>query len=320
MNQHTASTAPSEPRAGQGVHACVLLAGGLRPSPLALATGRNVLDLFVTESRSLLDVWLARLESLGTFPVRIVYGQGVPCPTTPPKDAWPELTVESEPQGFRGPAGVLRDVCAEYPADATLVVGEAGRFVSSDLTELLREHARKSVDATIAVNPDGSPAGVFVIRRSALDCVNRLGFMDLKEQWLNKVLATGGKVVAHELRGQGAMLVRTREGLLDAARVASGVSSPEDALAPVVHQRGSPGISGFSVVCAGARVAAGAIVHDAVVMPGAEVGEDAVVVRSVVAPGVRIENGSEMIDVVAGAGGVRSDRWAASTKRLREER
>jgi ADP-glucose pyrophosphorylase len=55
-------------------------------------------------------------------------------------------------------------------------------------------------------------------------------------------------------------------------------------------------------------------------MPGAEVGERAIVVRSIIAPGVRVENGAELIDVVVGANGARSDLWAASTKRLREER
>lgn len=301
------------------VAACVLLAGGLRPSALVLATGRNVLDLFATESRSVLDIWLTRLSALGAFPVRVVYGGENPAPTTPPRENWPGLTFEPEPHGYRGPAGILRDLCADYPGESTVLVGEAARFVSCEIGELLREHRRRNADATLGMNADGSPAGVFAIRRSALDCVGRVGFMDLKEQWLNKVLSSGGSVYAHELRGAGALPLRSRTELLDAARVASGLSRPEHSFAPVSHVRGERSATGATIVCAGARVASSAILHDAVVMPGAEVGEDAVVVRSIVAPGVRVENGSELIDVVAGAQGARSDRWAASTKRLRAE-
>jgi NDP-sugar pyrophosphorylase family protein len=161
---------------------------------------------------------------------------------------------------------------------------------------------------------------VFALRRAALDLVNRLGFMDLKEQWLTKMLAAGGKAFAHPLRGRGAMPLRTRRNLLDAARVGAGLDVSERVAEPVSRRRTERGVSGATVLCAGARVAASAVVHDAVVMPGAEVGEDAVVVRTIVAPGVRVENGSELIDVVAGPSGPRSDEWSQSLKRLRANR
>ncbi len=314
------------------IAACVLLAGGLRPSPLVLATGRNILDLYTTEMRSNLDVWLARLEPLGKMPVRVVHGGEAPAPMTPPKDGWPDLTIERDPEGYRGPGGLVRDLCVDYPGESTVLVGEASRFVSCDISELVREHRRKNADATVGMNSDGSPAGIFAIRRSALDLIGPVGFVDLKEQWLTKVISTGGAVRAHELRGSGAMVLRTRADLLAAARVACGAGVGMPAMEPVFlnHDRyeGSTGKrsagggvqSGFSVICAGARVASSAFIHDAIVMPGAEVGERAIVVRSVIAPGVRVENGAELIDVVAGADGARSDQWAASTKRLRDER
>ncbi len=310
------------------IAACVLLAGGLRPSPLVMATGRNILDLYTTETRSNLDVWLARLEPLGAMPVRVVYGGEAPAPTTPTRDSWPGLTIEKDPEGYRGPAGLVRDLCRDYPGESTVLVGEASRFVSCDISELVREHRRKNADATVGMNSDGSPAGIFAIRRSALDLVGPVGFVDLKEQWLTKVISSGGEVRAHALRGAGAMILRNRSDLLDAARVACGVGVGAPSIEPVFLNHGSDDANapsggdqgGFSVICTGARVASSAFIHDAIVMPGAEVGERAIVVRSVIAPGVRVENGAELIDVVAGATGARSDQWAASTKRLREER
>jgi NDP-sugar pyrophosphorylase family protein len=320
------------PQAPGAIAACVLLAGGLRPSPLVLATGRNILDLYATEMRSNLDVWLARLEPLGKMPVRVVHGGDTPAPMTPTRDAWPDLTIERDPAGFRGPGGVIRDLSVDYPGESTVLVGEASRFVSCDISELVREHRRKNADATVGMNSDGSPAGVIAIRRSALDYIGPVGFVDLKEQWLTKVISSGGAVVAHPLRGAGAMLLRTRSDLLAAARVACGKVQGAPVIEPVFLHAGGPQAAdtsddtipnsqnGFSVICAGARVASSAFIHDAVVMPGAEVGERAIVVRSIIAPGVRVESGAELIDVVAGANGARSDQWAASTKRLREER
>lgn len=309
-------------RRGAQVSVCVLLAGGLRPSPLVLSTGRNVLDLSFTETRSVLDLWLARLGAIGgsgaggSFPVRVIYGGQAPAPTTPPREHWDELTVEREPSAYRGPAGVLRDVCEGLPGDATILVGESGRFMTSDLSEFVREHARRDSWITVGVNPDGSPGGVFAVRGSALELVNRVGFMDLKEQWLNKAIAAGVRVMAHPLSGRGAPILRTRLDLLHAARIASGGGGFRSSTDAVVRNAGDPPAGGGSVVCEGARVASSAIVHDSVLMPGSEVGERALVVRSVVAPGVRVEPEAELIDVVAGSGGVRSDEWSASPRRM----
>lgn len=310
-------------QAGRGplIARCVLLAGGLRPAPLVVSTGRNILDLSFTETRSVLDLWLARLAPLGAgFEVRVVSGGETPAPTTPPREPWDSLVIEREPSGFRGPAGVVRDVCADLPSDATVLVGESGRFVMCDLVELVREHLRRQAGVTVGVNPDGSPCGVFALRRETLELVNRVGFMDLKEQFLNKALAAGVEILAHPMSGRGVPPVRTRLDLLDAARLAAGMSPAVSNLDPAVRNAGDGAVGGATVVCEGARVASSAIVQDSVLMSGAEVGERAVVVRSVVAPGVRVEPGAELIDVVVGAGGARTDEWSASPRRMHASR
>jgi ADP-glucose pyrophosphorylase len=60
----------------------------------------------------------------------------------------------------------------------------------------------------------------------------------------------------------------------------------------------------FSIVEDGARIAAGARLHDSVVLDGAEVCRNAVIVRSVVCPGARVPANATIVDRLISSHGV----------------
>ena len=68
--------------------ACLLLAGGLKPSPLVSQTGGSVLDLYLRPGCTVMGLWLDRFQELaahiGQLPdIRVVHGAATP----PPSDA-----------------------------------------------------------------------------------------------------------------------------------------------------------------------------------------------------------------------------------------
>lgn len=207
----------------RGIDAVIFLAGGLLPSPLELLLGHGALDIKARDGRTLLRRWL---DLLGAHPPQARPARCiVACSTSMPRAAVAEarrgeipVEIARDLTDSRGPAGALRDLSEHFPARATLLVIEASRWPACDLATLVREHHRRSAAVTVGRNPDGTPAGVYAIRRHALDLVPTLGYMDLKEQWLPAVVRQEEIVLTCNLPAPGCPPLRTIEQLRAADR------------------------------------------------------------------------------------------------------
>ena len=272
----------------------LLMAGGPRPSELAAASGLSTLDLSVDGRQTLLEVWLSRLADLSdrwgeNAGVRVVYCARTPRPGSPRSTPPVALTIEQEEHEYRGAAGLARDVFETFPADATVLVIEAGRYAACTLNDLVDRHMASGADVTVGMNPDSTPAGVFLIRRAALELASRRGFMDMKEQWLRAALAADFDVRVFRMPEPGIVLLRTRE---DIWRAAIGAPVRRVILHNVGFTRPPGVISPDAVVAADARV------EESLIMAGARVGAGAIVVRSVLCPGAVVEPGRRVIDEI----------------------
>ncbi len=279
--------------ATQKIGKAVLLAGGPKPAPLAEQAGCSVLDLLVTPTSTALECWLSRIWALGDhlgddFALTVVHDSRVRRPTDPTNAEFP-VTIRIEPSTYRGPAGVVRDMVADEPPDALILIAEAQRLVAVDLCPMVAEHAARHADITVAANADESPAGLYLVRRSTLDLVGEVGFVDLKEQWLRAAVDRGLGVWCHRLPEPGAMPIRTLEQLLSAARVANGWA--QDGREPNETPGGTR-----AVIAESAVLAPNAAVIDSIVMEGARIGAGAVVARSLVLPGANVDPGAEVVD------------------------
>lgn len=290
------------------VAACVLLAGGLKPSQLTAASGLSVLDLPIAPDATLMDHWLSRLAPLMVAGggVRVVHCNATPAPSAP-RSQGTAVEIRRDVQGYRGPAGVARDVCADLDGEAHVLIAEGARHLGCDLGAMAAEHIRTGADITVAANPDGSPAGVYIARRGTLDIVPARGFMDLKEQWLSRAVGRGMSVWVFALPAPGALPLRTRAQLLRAC------------FAPRRGPHASPWLSqGFTrgvlvrgrvsnLIAPGAEIDPGALLAHTIAMPGARVEAGAVVARSILCPGARVGPGEEVIDAVVTADGAHLD-------------
>ncbi len=298
----------------QELAGCILLAGGMRLSPLIAATGCSILDLWLTAESTVLDCWLQRLRSLPgvvdkRIPLRVVSSPAMPA-------MWPQsttdldITFELEPRAFRGTAGLLHDLCRGYPADAHVLVVEAARYVACDLTPLWRSHARSGADITIACNGDGSLAGMYIVRCSSLHSVSQIGYTDFKEQFLVQAAQRDLLVRTVPLPGRGALPLRCRTDLLEAAAEASGANDPYNRVAVSTGVLPSEGCYGLQILCPGATLAEDATLVDSILMPGATVASGACVVRCVVCCGCIVQAGADIADAVIGPHGQSTDRAA----------
>lgn len=292
MNEGAIAISEMSQQVGGGAcaEACVVLAGGIRLSALATEAHCPVLDLWLGRQGTVLEHWLANLASASApgAPVRVVHDGKHSAPCAPGRASGLEVAIVSEPRAYRGPAGILRDVCADLDPEATVLVGDAARWLSAPPTDLLATHAQRRALVTVGVNPDGTPAGLYAIRAKALEHVPRNGFMDIKEQWLARLAGNGAGVWAHRLSGAGTLPLRTREQFLEASRLAGGGAS--EASARCVWGRACAS-GAWRSVAPEAHVDASALIVESVVMPGAEVGAGAAVVQSILCPQARVEAG-----------------------------
>lgn len=282
---------------GTVVSAVVLLAGGLLLPPLARAAGRSVLDLSIAPDESVLDQWLRLVPADSSIPVRAVHGPQIPAPML--EDAQrPRVEVIRERDAYRGPAGAIRDVTGDLqPQDWVLVI-EATRFHSGPIDPILRAVSGDDSDIFVACNSDRTPAGVYAMRRSVLDHVASVGYVDLKEQLLARARAAGDRVRVVEHTDNLSFPLRTRPELLRAASLTGGERRSAHA-----HANASQILTGErwdSIVASNTAIDPSAVIIESVVMPGARIGQDAVVARSIICPNAIVPAGSVVLDQTIG--------------------
>ncbi len=272
-----------------GLAACILLAGGPRPSPLALNTGCSVLDLSLTPTRTVLGLWIERLTEIcplsgPRLEVRIVHDERTPEPVVVSDPGPLDVRIDRERRSYRGPAGIAKDQCADLEEDDLVLLVEGGRLPGCSLRPLLTAHTHSRADVTIGANPNDSTSGLYVVRVGSLSLVPKNGFVDLKEQWLQRALAAGLDLRVHRFPEPGVISLRTREQFLEAARRLNGFPDPVQSITDWSDATQPGGGDDRSVLARTATIAPGAVVVDSVVMDHATIAAGAVVARSLVCP------------------------------------
>jgi NDP-sugar pyrophosphorylase family protein len=199
-------------------------------------------------------------------------------------------------------------LCDGAPTAREIIAVEAVRYIGSSVAELLELHRRTGAWATLGVNPDGSPGGVYILSPEAVDLVPRSGFLDLKEQLLRKVRDVGGEVRGQFLPSPGGLSLRTRAEFLRAIASIQG-EDPEGpgAYGTRAEAATEAGSRVGSVVSREANVHEHATLLHSLAMPGSTVEAGAVVARSILLPGATVVKGGSLVDAVATASGVVKD-------------
>jgi hypothetical protein len=280
------------------LRALVLLGGSVRPSPLAVATGRSVLDLPLDDSGSVLNGWLsqaadlAKSAGLEKLPVRVMVNHASPEPTSADSRYFGTFRVERDLSEYRGTGGVLRDLANDYADDDLILVANGAQILVDPLPSIVASMARRGGHVSVVGHEDGTPSGVMLVTCKALRLIADSGFVDMKEQALPRIAREFDVRVLKRRRPTG-LPVRTLEDYIQGLRYHHrrrlGKTGATDPLA----EDWDPA---FALVEPGAEVDPAARVHDSVVLAGATVEAGAVLVRSVVCPGGVVRRDRHAVD------------------------
>ena len=285
----------------------IILAGGLRKSPLHDELGMHELCLPLDDGRTLLAAWLETLgASGGCKDAAIVVSDAEDAQeiqrhldeSADFRHDLPHVQVIVERGRWRGTAGVLRDVADGMVGSEILVAVEAACLPPSSLTPLLASIATGS-EGVVGVGSHFDPAGVYGFRRSAMKHVPSVGYFDLKEQLLPEMYTRNASVHAVCVT-ETVIRLRDREGYLQAISwlVGSEDNGESRHCSSVTTIAPSVRLVGTCLIDSNAKLEDGVIVRDSVVLDGAVVGIGAVVNRSVIGSGAVIAAGHIVTNAV----------------------
>lgn len=282
--------------------AIVLLGGQLRPSPLIQAVQRSVLDLPVSEEKTLLNHWLSDAAELAKFarvdgvPVRVLVSRAQDEPMSLLPRFREILTVERDGSEYRGTGGVLADITREYDDNDFVLVANAAQLLLEPLAALATALDHKRSDIALVSHLDGTPGGLMLVRCETLRQINPIGFVDFKEQALPNIAKQYDVRVVHcrrptglPLRTPGDYVTALRQWHRGPGRIQGSRRGQIDPLAEDFSR-------GFTVVENGAWVDSTAYLHDAIVLRGARVEGGTAVVRSLIGPKAVLKRDTRVID------------------------
>jgi NDP-sugar pyrophosphorylase family protein len=233
---------------------------------------------------------------------------------------WLDIHYSEDPLP-RGPAGCLCDL-QEWLGDATFIAIQATAHYDFDLLAMEQDHRASGAAITVGARACADdpqqlePAGVYLINPETLPLIQPVGYQDLKEQFLAKVIASGMPVQCHELHGAatlihspghyltavGHAIQRSLTGLPQGYReIQPGVVAHESA-----HVSAKARLTGPVWIDAGARIDEEAILSGPVLVgPGALIGAGALVHRTVAMRDSAIEPRAEVFSTILAPNAVR---------------
>ena len=274
----------------------IMLAEGIRPSPLDLQVGFRAPLLPVRSDARLIDEWsrVLRVDGIIESPIEVVMAShaGFQSVEAIANDSRYERTIEPRPH--RGTSGVLADLQRGDFEDSDydyLLVIESGTCPPRSIRGLV-EAMNAGGDVILGASEVDRFAGVLALKPKTLALVPDRGYHDLKEQTIPKMLEAGNSLSAVPIIRR-AIRVRTLEGWLEAVRSVS----LDPSAGPGEDSR--DGVEGDCCIAKTARINGG-LVYNSIVMDGAVVEEGAIVARSAVLPGQRIRRNARVVDSIVG--------------------
>lgn len=274
----------------------LFLAGGPVQPSLQRAVGFPVAGLPLEANRTLLSAWLDVIE-------RCVDERQAPtlllCSSAADSEWFSaelhragrgrgSVEVRLDARPHRGVCGLVADTAAASLLSEWLLLVELNTLPPLSLSPLLQAAATDPVAMVVGVSRDERPSGAYLLKASLLKDVPRLGYVDLKEQFLPQLVSRGHRI-------ESAVLAETSVRLTDRRNYLRGIRIWQSERETVIA---APSVSGNSLLCEGVVAPEGSFVLDSAILPGAMIGRGAVIARSVVGPLMHVPDGAVLVDAV----------------------
>jgi hypothetical protein len=282
----------------QELRGVVLLAGGVGRDRFAHGVSRSVLDLPVDGERTVLDLWVDRLDQFARdyrlprlrVSVAVDRNGALPSPRARASRDRIDLEIVRDPAEYRGTAGVVKDLTSDYADDDRVLVATAKQILREPLRNVFRDLTRREESVSIVPHGGGELASVFLLQCARLREVPDVGFVDLKEQAIPHARGRSRLVVVRRPAG-ATFPIRTCEEYIVALRSMHAEAAAESSSSSAQDPFAETWKPIFTIVEPGAYVAPGAVLQDSVVLAGGRVEEGAAVARSVVCNGGVVRRG-----------------------------
>ncbi|QDU34536.1 hypothetical protein KS4_26060 [Poriferisphaera corsica] len=280
------------------IKAAIVLAGSVRATDLRKKTTKNFLDLPVSEDETIITRFVLMLsnafDSLGQPDaiLRFILDRGSPrIKSDLTSVANFAIQFDFDPNEFRGTGGILRDISEEYDDEDLLLIMNASQIMVGSVKDLISEMIVANSDVVIASQKDDTPLDVILIRAKVLKDINKVGFVDFKEQALPKIVLKRD-VKVHRSDCLRTYPVRTLNNYIDAIKllnghIVTGTKLNDEDWMPL-----------FSIIESGANVHSTAQIHDSVILRGANVSEHAVIVRSLITSTGIVKPKQSVVDTI----------------------
>jgi N-acetylglucosaminyldiphosphoundecaprenol N-acetyl-beta-D-mannosaminyltransferase len=302
---------PVAPAAGQ-LRGLVLMGGSVRPSALAGAIDRSVLDLPIGQGGTVLTRWLdqaadlARRLRLERLPVRLLLDSGAVVPRSAAAD---RFSLERDASEYRGTGGLLASIAVDYEDDDLILVANAAQLLMDPLAAMFRALRQTGGVVSVASHRDGTPSGMMLVTCRSLRLIPPMGFVDMKEQAL-PLIADRFDVRVLQCRRPTGLPLRSLSDYVAALRAFHAPSGRPMTVDPLAEEWKSM----FAIVEPGAAVAPSARLYDSVVLSGGAVEAGAVVVRSLVTASGVVRKDRKAVDSYVTADTARRPRRALSLR------
>ena len=286
-----------------------MLAGHMRSSSLRDSLDTPTILLPLRRSATVFESWLEILNQAFVDEVRVAINldkdthaiNAAIDAMTRKRDFQAVTRTFLEPAAWRGPGGVVRDITLDLDADTIVVIVEGNSAPVSSVKDVIST-VQGGADGAVGVCGSNSPAGVSAFRRSSIDLIPKIGYFDLKEQFLPALHEAHFRVRPVSVL-KGSSRIHDRLSYLEAVRKELAVENQvvtysKDQDQTIISKNAV--VDGRCLIESGVTIDDGVLVHDSVILNGASIGYGAVVARSVVGAGAKVRPGESVVDTILG--------------------
>lgn len=314
----------------------IILAGGLRLSPLRSDLNVHELCLPIAQQYSLLGVWLDVINELQQCQKVVIAVsrqsdaieiQQVLDRLNGRKSDLPRTQVIVESGRWRGTAGVLRDVAQEYAKSEILLAVEAACYPSENLASLVAACDSQTM-GVVGITHNATPVGVYAFHRSVMKHVPKVGFFDVKEQLLPQMYAKKIGAQALHITNNFIRILDRKTYISAVSQYALQHDNMSDSCNGYLHQsQNSYRLVDACVIDATASIGDGSVIRKSIVLSGAKIGANAVINESIIGSGVVVPKGrvvsqaivtKDNVASIIGGGNSKSQRRKSYLREVRK--
>ena len=213
----------------------------------------------------------------------------------------------------RGAAGALKDVILERSIDNDLLLIEGTSMPPASLKVVFDdEFQREAVEGVFASTTTEEPAGIQLLKHRAFELVPSVGFFDLKEQLLPRIIENGKTVLVRSVTNDTIRLT-TPMDYLDLISAFGARTLPGNPIGPWIHENAQVDptaiLANNVLIADGVQVGPGAIIDRSVLLKGVQVGAEALIARSIIRPNTQVPPRTRLVEseeiLLDARGGVR---------------